>query len=79
MMVSVGIRDALVVTMVKKFAEPTRAVVWIEALLVEVTPKTVPIKLVWTASKDSDPAQVFIRNQIELASRAVARRGLRRA
>jgi LysR family transcriptional activator for leuABCD operon len=48
-------------------------------LLVEVTPKTVPIKLVWTVSKDSDPAQVFIRNQIELASRAVATRGLRRA
>jgi DNA-binding transcriptional LysR family regulator len=46
-------------------------------LPVEVTTKSVPIKLIWAASKDVDPAQAFIRKQIGLASRAVVGRGLR--
>ena len=49
----------------------------LRSLPVAVTPKTIPIRLVWTANKDSDAAQVFIRKQIGLASRAVAGRGLR--
>ena len=49
----------------------------LRSLPVEVTTKAIPVKLVWTASRAADPAQVFIRKQIELASRAVLGRGLR--
>ncbi|RZL87806.1 MAG: LysR family transcriptional regulator [Variovorax sp.] len=49
----------------------------LRALPVEITTKAIPIKLVWTASRAADPAQVFIRRQIELASRALMGRGLR--
>jgi DNA-binding transcriptional LysR family regulator len=44
-------------------------------LPVAVTSKTFPIKLIWSASRTSDPAQMFIRKQIELAARAVTGRG----
>jgi DNA-binding transcriptional LysR family regulator len=47
----------------------------LRALPVEVTTRTFPIKLVWAASKGSDPGQMFIRKQIELASRALTGRG----
>jgi DNA-binding transcriptional LysR family regulator len=47
----------------------------LRGLTVEVTTKTIPIKLVWTARGASDPAQVFIRKQIETAWRAVTGRG----
>jgi DNA-binding transcriptional LysR family regulator len=63
----------------KSMLKVARDTFQLRAFLAEVTTKTVPIKLVWTASKESDPAQVFMRNQIELASRAVAGRGLRRS
>ena len=49
----------------------------LRALPVEVTTRTFPVKLVWVASKGSDPGQMFIRKQIELASRAVMGRVLR--
>jgi LysR family transcriptional activator for leuABCD operon len=47
----------------------------LRGLAVEVTAKTIPIKLVWAARGASDPAQVFIRQQIGLALRAVTGRG----
>lgn len=47
----------------------------LRGLAVEVTANTIPIKLVWAASGASDPAQVFIRQQIGLALRAVTGRG----
>ena len=46
-------------------------------LRVVVTARTIPVKLFWTASRASDPAQSFIRKQIESASRAVTGRELR--
>jgi LysR family transcriptional regulator, transcriptional activator for leuABCD operon len=48
----------------------------LRSLPVAGTSKTIPIRLVWAANKDSDAAQVFIRKQIGLASRGVAGRGL---
>jgi len=50
----------------------------LRALPVEVTKKTFPIKLVWTASKGSDPGQVFIRKQIEIAARNLTGRSTMR-
>jgi LysR family transcriptional regulator, transcriptional activator for leuABCD operon len=35
----------------------------------------VPIKLIWHATRETDPAQAFLRKQIELASRDVVSRG----
>ncbi|WP_298933835.1 LysR family transcriptional regulator [uncultured Ramlibacter sp.] len=49
----------------------------LRALPVAVTSKTFPIKLFWTPSRTSDPAQMFIRKQIQLASCAVTGGGLR--
>ncbi|MBS0452606.1 MAG: LysR family transcriptional regulator [Proteobacteria bacterium] len=49
----------------------------LRALPVAVTTKTIPIKLFWTTSRSADPAQIFIRKQIESASRAVTGRDLR--
>ena len=49
----------------------------LRALPVAVTTKTIPIKLFWTTSRTADPAQMFIRKQIESASRAVTGRDLR--
>lgn len=49
----------------------------LRALPVEVTKKSFAIKLIWNTSKESDPAQIFIRKQITLACRAIAGRGLR--
>ncbi len=46
-------------------------------LPVDVTAYPIPIKLFWPAGKDADPAQVFIRRQMGLASRSVVGRGLR--
>ena len=48
----------------------------LRSLPVAVTAKTIPIKLFWTTHKTADPAQVFIRKHIELASRAVMGRNL---
>lgn len=47
----------------------------LRALPVAVSEKRIPIKLFWAANKATDPAQVFIRKQIETASRAVTGRG----
>lgn len=49
----------------------------LRALPVAVTTETIPIKLFWATSRTTDPAQMFIRKQIELASRAVTGRDLR--
>ncbi|MDH5208609.1 MAG: LysR substrate-binding domain-containing protein [Burkholderiaceae bacterium] len=49
----------------------------LRALPVQVTTKSFPIKMVWSAGREADPAQVFIRKQIGLASRAVVGRGFR--
>jgi LysR family transcriptional regulator, transcriptional activator for leuABCD operon len=46
----------------------------LRALAVEVTSKTFPIKLAWAASRGSEPGQVFIRKQIELAARSLTER-----
>lgn len=45
-------------------------------LLATVTSKKIPIKLLWTTGKTSDPAQVFIRKQIELATRVITGRNV---
>jgi hypothetical protein len=38
---------------------------------------SVPIKLVWHASRETDPAHAFLRKQIQLASSDVVPRGSR--
>ena len=38
---------------------------------------TVPIKLVWPASREADPAHAFLRKQLQLASDDVVPRALR--
>jgi DNA-binding transcriptional LysR family regulator len=47
----------------------------LRALPVEGSARKIPIKLIWTASKASEPGQVFIRKQIALVSRALTGRG----
>lgn len=49
----------------------------LRALPAAVTTTTIPIKLFWKTSRTSDPAQAFIRKQIESASRSVTGRALR--
>ncbi|MDM0110797.1 LysR family transcriptional regulator [Variovorax sp. J22R133] len=49
----------------------------LRALPAAVTARTIPIMLFWATNKTADPAQVFIRKHIELASRAVMGRNLR--
>jgi len=39
---------------------------------------SVPIKLVWHASRETDPAHLFLRKQMQLASSDVVTRGSRR-
>lgn len=48
----------------------------LRVLPVEVTTKSIAVKLIWSATTESDPAQRFIRQQIVLAARAIAGRGL---
>ena len=48
----------------------------LRALPAAVTTKTIPIKLFWITTRTTDPAQMFIRKQIESASRAVTGRDL---
>jgi hypothetical protein len=49
----------------------------LRALPVELTTGRIAVKLIWPASTETHPAQVFIRKQIALAVRAVAGHGLR--
>ena len=60
----------------KSMLKLARDTIGLRALTVEVTTKSFPLKLIWPASKELDTAQVFIRKQIGLASRAVVGRGL---
>lgn len=46
----------------------------LRALPVVATERTIPIKMFWTTSKTSDPAQVFIRKEIASVTRAVTGR-----
>lgn len=49
-----------------------RDIFGLRALPAVVETRPVPVKLVWHARRDADPAHVFIRRQIGLAARAVA-------
>jgi LysR family transcriptional activator for leuABCD operon len=55
----------------KSMLKVAREAFHLRVLPVEVTARRFPIKLVWATSKVSDPGQVFIRKQIEIASRTL--------
>jgi LysR family transcriptional activator for leuABCD operon len=42
---------------------------------VEITAKTIPVKLVWSASRGPDAGHAFVRKQMAMASRAVVAHG----
>ncbi|WP_213953667.1 MULTISPECIES: LysR substrate-binding domain-containing protein [unclassified Variovorax] len=64
----------LVCLVPKSMLKLARDAFQLRALPVQVTTRTFPIKLVWAASKGADAGQVFIRKQIEIASRALTGR-----
>jgi DNA-binding transcriptional LysR family regulator len=39
---------------------------------------SIPIRLIWHASRENDPAHAFLRAQLRIAAREVVRRGLKR-
>jgi DNA-binding transcriptional LysR family regulator len=73
----VASRSDLVGLIPKSMLKLARESFRLQALPVTVTTKAIPIRLFWLTARTTDPAQIFLRKQIEAASRAVTGRDLR--